>query len=174
MKPTEAGFWTNEAVRPFASTGDPIAMMAQRANRLVLDAIEQGWKGPPFDTFELANLLGISVIPCESIRDARLVAIPRNRYRIEYNPSQPRVRVLFSVAHEIAHTLFPDCRKRVRNRVARHHMVDDDWQLEMLCNIGAAELLMPVGSFPEIGESGFSIDLLLQLQERFQVLDAGL
>jgi hypothetical protein len=143
--------------------------MVERANALVLDAVEQGWKGPPFDTFELANILGFAVIPCDSVRDARLVPLPHNRYQIEYNPNQPQARIRFSLAHEIAHTFFADCRERVRNRAAHHQMADNDWQLEMLCNVGAAELLMPVGSFPEIGESQFSIDNLLKLRERFQV-----
>src|SRR5262249_40932504 len=32
-----------------------------------------------------------------------------------------------------------------------------------------AELLMPVGSFPEIGDAEFSIDVLLRMRERFYV-----
>lgn len=162
-------FWTHSSVKTFARTRDPVAAMVDRANGIVLDAVEQGWDGPPFDTFELANILGFAVIPCEVIRDARLVPLPRNRYRIEYNPTQSQARIRFSIAHEIAHTFFPDCRERIRNREARHQMVSDDWQLEMLCNVGAAELLMPLGSFPEIGEAEFSIDHLLRLREHFQV-----
>jgi len=162
-------FWTNPSVRPFVTSGDPVSVMVERANALVLDAVEKGWIGPPFDTFELANILGFKILPCESIRDARLVALPNNRYQIEYNPNQSQARIRFSIAHEIAHTFFPDCRERVRNRAAQHQMAGNDWQLEMLCNIGAAELLMPVGSFREIGEAEFSIDHLLRLRERFQV-----
>jgi Zn-dependent peptidase ImmA (M78 family) len=152
-----------------AQAGDPIAVIVERANALVLDAIEQGWTGPPFDIFELAGILGFTVLPCEAIRDARLVPIAHNRYRIDYNPNQPQGRIRFSIAHEITHTLFPDCRERVRNREAQYHMIGEDWQLEMLCNVGAAELLMPMGSFPEVGEAEFSIDHLLRLRERFQV-----
>lgn len=162
-------FWTHPSIRPFADVRDPVAVMVERTNALVLDAIEQGWVGPPFDTFELANILGFRVIPCDAIPDARLVTLPNNRYQIEYNPNQSQARIRFSIAHEIAHTFFPDCRERVRNRATRHQMGGHDWQLEMLCNIGAAELLMPMGSFPEIGEAEFSIDHLLRLRERFQV-----
>jgi O-acetyl-ADP-ribose deacetylase (regulator of RNase III) len=156
-------------VRPFADARDPIALMVERANTLALDAVEQGWNGPPFDTFALANILGFAVIPCESIRDARLVPLPNNKYQIEYNPNQGQARIRFSIAHEIVHTFFPNCREQVRNRAAKHQMEGHDWQLEMLCNIGAAELLMPMGSFPEIEEVDFSIDHLLLLRERFQV-----
>jgi hypothetical protein len=166
---SSTGFWTHPSVVPLAAAGEPIAAVVKRAGALVLEAVEQGWKGPPFDMFELANILGLTVIPCESIRDARLVPLPNSRYQIEYNPNQSQGRIRFSIAHEIAHTFFPDCREKVRNRASKRHMVGNDWQLEMLCNIGAAELLMPVGSFPEIGEAEFSIDHLLRLRERFQV-----
>jgi IrrE N-terminal-like domain len=152
-----------------ADAGDPVAAIVERTNSLVLSAIEKGWNGPPFNTFELANILGFTVIPCEEIRDARLVPLPNNRYQIEYNPNQSQARIRFSIAHEIMHTFFPDCRERVRNRTTQVHMVGTDWQLEMLCNVGAAELLMPMGSFPQIGEAEFSIDTLLRLRERFQV-----
>lgn len=162
-------FWTNPSVLPFGEAGDPIAVMVKRANGVVLDAVEQGWHGPPFDIFELANLLGFSVIPCEAVSEARLVPLPNKSYQIEYNPNQSRARIRFSIAHEIVHTFFPDCRERVRHRVAHREMEGDEWQLEMLCNIGAAELLMPMGSFPEVGAAEFSIDHLLRLRERFQV-----
>jgi hypothetical protein len=162
-------FWTHSSVKPLAEIGDPVTAIVTRANQLVLDAVERGWRGPPFDTFELANILGFVIIPCEGVSDARLMPLPNKRYQIEYNPNQPRSRIRFSIAHEIAHTLFPDCRERVRDRSARREMARDDWQLEMLCNIGAAELLMPIGSFPEVGEADFSIDHLLKLREQFQV-----
>lgn len=169
MNPTEKRFWSHPSVEPLATIGDPVDVIVDRAGEICVKAIEQGWAGPPFDTFELANILGLSVIPCESIRDARLIPISRNKFRIEYNPNQPQSRIRFSIAHEIAHTLFHDCREHVRNRTAQHHMLADDWQLEMLCNVGAAELLMPTGSFPEIGEAEFSIDRLLNLREQFEV-----
>jgi Zn-dependent peptidase ImmA (M78 family) len=164
-----ARFWTHESNRPFADSGDPVSAMVERANAVVLEAIERGWQGPPFDTFELANILGFALIPRDSIPDARLVSLPNNRFQIEYNSAQSQGRIRFSIAHEIAHTFFPDCRERVRHRLSKNQMAGQDWQLEMLCNIGAAELLMPLGSFPEIGEAEFSIDHLLRLRERFQV-----
>ena len=78
--------------------------------------------------------------------------------RIEYNPNRPRERRRYSVAHEIAHTLFPDCAKRVRHRGSHHgkRPGSDDWQLEALCNIAAAEILMPVvGTLPFMDRSAF-------------------
>ncbi|MFT3883152.1 MAG: ImmA/IrrE family metallo-endopeptidase [Gemmatales bacterium] len=165
----EPQFWTHPSVRLLAPAEDPVEAIVKKANDLVLDAVEKGWKGPPFDTFELANILGYKVLPCDSIRDARLVPIDDNQFKIEYNPEQSKARIRFSIAHEIAHTLFPDCGEQVRNRVARSEMINNDWQLEMLCNLGAAEFLMPLGSFPEVSETNFNVDSLLKLRERFQV-----
>lgn len=66
---------------------------------------------------------------------------------IEYNPTRSRERVRFSLAHEIAHILFDHYAQKVRNR---HQSTEgDEWQLEMLCNIAAAQFVMPVGSFPD-------------------------
>jgi hypothetical protein len=48
-------------------------------------------------------------------------------------------------------------------------MRGDGWQLEMLCNIGASELLMPIGSFPELQEQQVSIDKLLELRSSYEV-----
>lgn len=162
-------FWTHESIPGLAGDQDPIEVMVEKANEMALKAIDQGWEGPPFDPFKLAELNGLLVIPNESVRDARLVPLPQKRFRIEYNPNCPMARIRFSVAHEIAHTLFPDCAKEIRNRQAKNDIEADEWQLELLCNLGAAEILMPTGSFPEIGRANFSIDKILQLRIAFQV-----
>jgi O-acetyl-ADP-ribose deacetylase (regulator of RNase III) len=39
----------------------------------------------------------------------------------------------------------------------------------MLCNIGAAELLMPIGSFPNLREETLTIDRLMQLRSDYEV-----
>jgi hypothetical protein len=77
--------------------------------------------------------------------------------------------VRFSLAHEIAHTLFPDCGKIVRNRAARHEFSGDEWQLEMLCNIAASELLMPDSTFATLAEKRPLIDELMGLRVTFDV-----
>jgi hypothetical protein len=69
----------------------------------------------------------------------------------------------------LAHTLFSDCGEAVRHRLAREEQVHDDWQLEMLCNVGAAEFLMPVGSFPDLSDHATDIDRLLRLRSQFDV-----
>jgi hypothetical protein len=76
----------------------------------------------------------------------------------------------FSIAHEIAHILFNDCADEVRNRgVVEVQPQSDSWQLEVLCNIGAAELLMPLGSFSELAGEELSIRSANDLRKRFDI-----
>ena len=157
--------WTNASVRSFAGSQDPIRKMEATARSFVLAAAEKGWKGPPFDPIEFARLHGLSVRPNAAIPDARVIPTGE-ALEIQYNPNRPRGRVNFSIAHEIAHTFFPDCAAAVRNRSKEQHD-PSGWQLEMLCNVGAAELLMPFGSF-ETHEDP-SIEVLMRMRRDFQV-----
>lgn len=134
---------------------------------MVLRAREQGWTGPPYNPFELADRLNLEVSPNENIREARTLPVSGGKVRIEFNPLRSRARINYSVAHEIAHTLFPDCSDQVRNRAAKHEMKADDWQLEMLCNLAAAELLMPIGSFEELANRHISIRDVVELRSKF-------
>src|SRR5215213_3342445 len=133
--------WTNPSVIKLAGESDPIEVIHRAARDLVLNAIEAGWSGPPFDPFDLASILKMRIVPSQEVSDAALT--PENRgYRIDFNPTQSKRRIRFSIAHELAHTLFPDCREQVRHRLKRDAMREDEWQLEMLCNIAAGEMLM--------------------------------
>ena len=127
----------------------------------------QGWDGPPYDPFHLADMLDISVLPSDDIADARTVPDSQG-LRIEFNPNRPHGRMRYSVAHEIAHALFPDCAETVRTRAPSAALRDDDWQLELLCNIGAAEILMPTG-YTNLVNEGVDIDNLLKLRCDFDV-----
>jgi len=168
MAGQQIGYWTNPSVRQFAGNSDPIELITKRAREEVLRAIQAGWQGPPFDPLKLADLLEISTIPSEDVLDARTTPSGSQRVQIEFNPNRPRGRMRFSIAHEIAHTLFPDCIENVRNRGQTTAIRNDDWQLELLCNIAAGEILMPVGS--EIDpQTPVTIDNLLRLQKEFDV-----
>jgi Zn-dependent peptidase ImmA (M78 family)/O-acetyl-ADP-ribose deacetylase (regulator of RNase III) len=161
--------WSNPSVLDLAGKSDPIETITNRARQLVLEAIENGWEGPPFDPLWLAEYLGIQVVPLEDVVDARAVPLAEGRIQIEYNPNQARSRVRFSLAHEIAHSLFPDCSKTVRNRLVGVQRREDEWQLELLCNIAAAEFLMPTGTRVDVGNISVAIDEILRLKEVFAV-----
>jgi len=161
--------WTNESVKRFARALDPVEAVTSRAREIVVEAIDQGWTGPPFDPFVLADLLHLETVPRADIQDARTVPVGRSQLRIEFNPNRPHARVRYSVAHEIAHTLFPDCAQQIRNRAIHHKPQGDEWQLEALCNIAAAEFLIPLGSLPHSVADRLTIDAALEVREHYLV-----
>lgn len=160
--------WTNTSVLAL-QVSDPIAYVTERSRRVVLEAIEAGWPGPPYDPIALARHLGLRVEPREDLADARIVALGAKKLQIEFNPAQSAGRVRFSIAHEIAHSFFPDCAEQVRYRSKSGGGGPDAWQLEMLCNLAAAELVMPIGSFSELADKAPSLDVLMQLRRTLDV-----
>jgi O-acetyl-ADP-ribose deacetylase (regulator of RNase III) len=164
--------WTNESVLAFAGDLDPVEAATHRARQVAFEQATLGWSGPPFDPFELARRLGISIRPADGLDDARTVA-EAGKLVIEFNPRRPRGRLRYSIAHEIAHTFFDDVASVVRHRTAQGAIAgpDDNWQLEMLCNIAASELLLPSFSmqFEDLDSSPISIDQLMELRTKFDV-----
>lgn len=161
--------WTNPSVLALAEGHDPIAVVTARARAIALDAMDRGWAGPPFDPIALATLLKVEIAANAEVRDARTVPVGRGRVRIEFNPNRPRGRMRYSVAHEIAHTFFPDVADQIRHRARHDELQGDAWQLEALCNIAAAELLMPLGPLTAATSEDLSIHAILDLQRRFDV-----
>jgi O-acetyl-ADP-ribose deacetylase (regulator of RNase III) len=146
---------------------DPMATIERRARELTLQAMEEGWEGPPYDPFQLGDSLGIEIVARQDLEDARLIA-SSDGPRIEFNPQRRPARIRFSVAHEIGHFLFDDYGDRVRYRDLAQRR-SDDWQLEMLCNVAAAEFLMPAGAFPMRESEDLSLAHLLDQRARFGV-----
>ncbi len=151
-----------------ASDRDPVEVITERARDVVLGAIEEGWRGPPYDPFELAELMQVPAVPREDLYDARLVPAEGGRVRLEFNPTRPRGRVRFTIAHELAHTFFPDYKRAARYRSGRKARADE-WQLELLCNVAAAELLMPIGSFQSLEDEPLKIERLMEVRKTFEV-----
>lgn len=169
MMKQKTKYWTHPSVAVFAGDADPIDFMIKKARKVVLHAMEEGWQGPPFDPFKLAEFLNIDTMPREGLFDARTVPIGSQRFQIEFNPYKPKGRTRFSVAHELAHTLFPDCSEAIRNRSTSTEARGDDWQLELLCNIAAAEFLMPIGSGMGFEREPMTIDRILHLKNDYDV-----
>jgi len=164
--------WSNASVLSLIrdrQRDDPVEIIVSESRQLALDAIDQGWQGPPYDPVELARMRGIGVVANENVADARTVPLEGGDFQIEFNPNRPAPRVRFSIAHEIAHTLFPDATDEVRHRHSRERQLGDDWQLEMLCNMATAEIAMPIGVFPDEVADRPSIDLVVELRGRLLV-----
>lgn len=163
------GHWTNSSVRALAGEHDPVRVVEDLARALVTKALDEGWSGPPYDPIFLADKLGVPVVPVDDVFDARLVPAGKSGVTIEYNPNRPAGRRRFSLAHEIADLLFPDCAESVRNRAWTDRALSDDWQLEVLCNLAAAELVMPIGSFDSLRDRQLDLRQLLDLRPELDV-----
>jgi IrrE N-terminal-like domain len=161
-------YWTNESVLAFAGGGDPMEAIEAAARDAVFRAVEAGWEGPPFDPFELAHLREMELVPRNELREARTI-VSGSGLAIEYNPTRPRDRVRFSIAHEIAHSLFGDVAREPRYRHNPAAGPADSWQLEMLCNVAAAEILMPTEVFGEHTRRPMRIEEVVELRKVFGV-----
>ncbi len=125
------------------------------------------WKGPPFCPFTLADLEGIIVekAPCDIRSDGRIFSKGKQVY-IQFADDQCHERVRFTICHEIAHTLFPDCFTRERRRSPAEQA---EWEFENLCNVAAAEFLFPIEEFnSDIGRSQLSADQIEKLAARYE------
>ena len=67
--------WTNPSVIALAQGTDPVTAIQATARQTVVDAVERGWDGPPYDPFYLAEMLDISVLPSDDVTDARTVPV---------------------------------------------------------------------------------------------------
>lgn len=165
--PRPVPVWTHPSIKAL-KVDDPVEWVQTQARSEVFRAIEAGWSGPPFDPFVLAEIKRIDVRPATDVGEARLVGSD-SHLEIHYNPLRSPARQRYSVAHELAHSLFPDASAKARYRHEASSR-SDEWQLEILCNLAAAELLMPTGSLTAEGvKSVFSIDDAEALRQRFAV-----
>jgi hypothetical protein len=125
----------------------------------------------PLDVDELASFLGIArsdESPAHS-KDAELVPIGDGRVAIRVNPDRPETRKRFSVAHEVSHTFFPNYERKAWCRTdARYRRRDNpDDLLEMLCDIGASELILPAPWFIEDAANVSTGDALVDLAGKY-------
>lgn len=159
--------WTNESVLALDSDSDsdfnPIEIIISKSRKLVFQAKEDGWKGPPFNPIKIAEMLGIEIEANSNVKDARLINTDECPI-IQFNPMQPRERVRFSIAHEVAHSLFPDWKQEIRHRNGNEQKTDA-WQLEMLCNLAAAEMVLPMGSLSPEAETQSIEDLMVKRRQ---------
>ena len=114
-------------------------------------------------------------IPCEKSEkllrseDAELHPIEDGRSVIRYNPNKPKTRQNFSIAHEIAHTFFPEYQDQYK---ARHKIgkFNPDSEVEFLCDLGAGEIIMPTPEFDlDVKDMGVSLKSLRELSKLYEV-----
>jgi hypothetical protein len=86
---------------------------------------------------------------------------------ILYNPNRPKARIVFTVAHEITHTLFPNSISGARFRSITNPDSREANELERLCDLGAAELVMPLDEFQRQVSGEYSLSAVDRLAGHF-------
>ena len=123
----------------------------------------------------LASICGIAAVVPMNIeqrrgekRDAVLVPNVSGGRSVIYNPTVPRSRVAFSIAHEIIHTFFPNSINGARFRNICASESKEANELERLCDLGASELLMPLSDFQRAtATTGYTLSAVSALMEIF-------
>ncbi len=137
----------DELIRSTGCRDAPEAIRAKAKELIDLHVASFGEPSLPISVDVLASLQGIGrsdEAPVHS-PDAELIPDGHGGMTMRVNADRPETRQRFSVAHEISHTFFPNytskawCRTDARYRDRANA---EDF-LEMLCDIGAAELLFP-------------------------------
>jgi hypothetical protein len=163
--------WMNPSVVAFSRGRDPLVAAREEAAILHELAVVADAAGPPVDVFALAEHLGITLSARHDLVDAQIKATDAGMV-LEYNPSRPRGRLRFNIAHELAHSRFADVGNRPRHRSAAGSVatVDgDDWELELVCDVVASELLMPPDIVDGILTIDPDIDFLMEYRRRMDV-----
>jgi hypothetical protein len=149
-----------------ALPGENAHAVIRRKARAIVAKHRSLWTGPPFCPFTLVDLEGIIVeqATCDIRSDGRIFSKGKQVY-IQYAEGQSQERVRFTICHELAHTLFPDCYTRERQRSPAEQA---EWEFENLCNIAAAEFLFPIEEFTEdIGAGQLSAEQIKNLAGRY-------
>ena len=129
---------------------EPEVLIRKLARKRVAYAKGYRWEGPPFCPIILASL---SNVLCKEVHhdiggDGRILLSREGRPIIEYRSGYPPERQRFTIFHEFAHMLFTDYCAFVP-----HHQTFDEndsaehRQFENLCDVAAAEMMMPVEDF---------------------------
>ena len=167
--------WVHKSVlallKEFPEFNDPVEIIKFQVKEKIKKALTLGWEGPPFCPIKLASILGINTATIEknSNYDARIITMPNNQLVIDYNNNKPITRINFSICHEIIHTFFPDQFKMIRLRYKNKKKFDPNQELEKLCDIGAAELLMPANSFQkDLEKYGLKLESVKLLSDRYK------
>jgi Zn-dependent peptidase ImmA (M78 family) len=121
----------------------------------------------------LASLAGIKVSAMSGSSrtargcDALLYRDSGGSRHAVYDRTHSDGRTNFSIAHEIAHTFFPNSSNGVRFRTIQRAQSREANEIERLCDLGASELLMPEEEFLTEVANDFGLHLVPRLASRF-------
>ena len=144
---------------------DPRSTIVNMARALTEKAY--GFSGLPSDPLErlkiVASLSRMKILPMDldqvrsEKRDAALYPTANGGWTVLYNPNRPKSRIIFTIGHEIIHTFFPNSTKGARFRTITNPGSREANELELLCHLGASELVMPLKEFQRQASGRFSL-----------------
>lgn len=127
---------------------------------------------PPIDVYRFATQREITIRYKKMTQDGIIFKIQGGGYQVELNKDHSEVRRRFTCAHEIGHTFFFNANDRNPNaRIEERNLekIKADVMEEYLCNIAAAEILMPYDSFSAYAKSfGPSVKSIIKLSRIFR------
>ncbi len=124
---------------------DPVDGMRIAAAQALSHASE---REPPTDLGLVGSMLGVVRVVEMDMRCAARLRPVREGYVIELNTGETRGRRRFSHGHEIGHVLVPDESEHTKQRQDDSTgYYGQQHEEEYLCDIAAAELLMPMPAF---------------------------
>jgi hypothetical protein len=126
---------------------DPVAAILWHATRLIA---ESGIAAPPFRPSSYAQLRRVRKIVYKNMQVEGCLIPCDGDFIIELRKDRPYGRTNFTCAHELAHTFFYESVPSIKYRAVASSQPHHDPEEERLCNIAAAELLMPSDVFRRI------------------------
>jgi Zn-dependent peptidase ImmA (M78 family) len=168
MQRRKHGSWTgpvSQILARISNFDSPESLFIQKVEEL--QRSNPQISGPPFDPRKYAEALGILIHEKENMAlDGILSRSKKGRFVITLKKNVNPSRKNFTIAHEVAHTFFFDLLNKTQYR-GRSNKFDP--QEERLCDIAAAELLMPRRIFRSDLGGTLSPARLIELQDRYQV-----
>jgi Zn-dependent peptidase ImmA (M78 family) len=120
----------------------------------------------------IASLARIKVMPMpieQARRETRDAALypTESGWTVLYNPNCTKPRIVFTIGHEIIHTFFPNSRTGGRFRSTTKPGSRESNELELLCHLGASELVMPLDEFQQQARGSFGLFSVERLASHF-------
>ena len=137
-------------LKAYPGKSDPKEIIRELARAKVAYAKTHRWNGPPFCPKEFTSIFGIR---CKEVGhdiggDGRILVQRDGKPLIEYASGRMPERQRFTIFHEYAHTLFPDyCAFVPQHHAPEQQLSDEEKEFEFLCDVAAAEMLLPFEEF---------------------------
>ncbi len=155
------------------------SLIVERARQLVNRLVEdRGHDKPPFLPEEFARLQGIKkIVKADLGKTSAILLRFQDGYVVKVNQNHNLARQNFSCAHEIGHTLFSELKLERYIHSIEYRVFNPSKTVEVrararerLCDVAAAELLMPEFVFRKyLSSFGLSISSIEHLANVFKV-----